>query len=287
MVRELLNSKGATFVELMVAAGLMGVVTIGVMKLSQTSQKQSLYTKQNMMMDDYIRGLRDYIADKANCDVVLRPSSSGRGISTPNLTSYPIDSETGMSIKRVKVLLPQTSTGRQILPVSIYVYFNRNLAGNFGTGAAIPVKKTTANGIFQDGQFIECSDYESEAERSAFKIACETLGGEVETDSENEQSCNFAKIPANHLFLDYTKKEVCEIYGGVYLGGKCNQIDLPSARIYGQNLGQSFFTVSGTTISTFRQNCPGANNFVQGVSSNGVVICKTIRRCTKGDAQCP
>tara|TARA_Y100000768_G_scaffold388950_1_gene389176 strand:+ start:5095 stop:5958 length:864 start_codon:yes stop_codon:yes gene_type:complete len=287
VVRKLLNSRGATFVEVLIAAGMTGAVSLGVMKLTDTSQKQSIYTKQNIIMDDYIRGLRDYISDKTACDQVLRPDPSGPGVQSPDVSSFPLSSDSGMTIHRTKTLLPRTSTGREVLPVSIFVYFDRNLAENYGTVKARPVKKTTASGIFQDGIFVECSDYESEAERSAFSLACETLGGVVEEDGTGELTCNFSLIPANHIFLDHTKREVCEVYGGVYLGGKCNNMNMPSANFYGQNIQSDNFLISGTRYRTFRQMCPGDNNFVIGMNSDGSVVCKEVKRCTKGDAQCP
>lgn len=287
MVRMLLNSRGATFVEVLVAATLTGAVSLGVMKLTETSQKQSIFTKQGIIMDDYIRGLRDYMSDKDNCNTVLKPDPSGPGTDTPNLSNFRLDASSGMAIDSTRALMPKTTTGRQVLPISVFVYFDRKLAGNYGAQGTRPVKKSTANGVFQDGIFVECADYETEAERSAFKIACETLGGVVEVDGGDNQNCNFSLIPADHLFLDHTKRKVCEAYGGIYLGGKCNNMDLPSANIYGQNIKSDYFTISGTAVSTFRQNCAGDNNFVVGINANGSVICKEVQRCTRGDAQCP
>lgn len=287
MVRKLLDSRGATFVEVLVAAGLTGAVSLGVMKLTDTSQKQSIYTKQNIIMDDYIRGLRDHISDKVRCDSVLRPDPGSNGILSPDVSSFPLAEDSGMSVHSTKVLLPRTTSGREVLPVSVFVYFDRNLNSSAGSTRARPVKKTTASGIFQDGVFVECSDYELEAERSAFKLACETLGGVVEEDASSNQSCNFSLIPTNHPFLDHTKREICEVYGGVYLGGKCNNMNMPSANFYGSNIQRTNFVISGSTYRTFQQLCPGTNNFMIGMNADGSPVCKEVKRCTRGDAQCP
>jgi len=284
VVRKILNAKGATFVEILVAAGLTGAVSLGVMKLTETSQKQNIYSKQNQIIDDYVRGLRSFVSDKAQCDQVFLPSG---GAATVSLGAYKLIGE-GMDIKNTKILLPRRTSGREVLPLSLFVYFDRNLAENYGSELASPVRKITANVIFQDGNFVECSDYESEAERSAFKIGCETLGGEVVIDGADNQSCDFSKIPANHVFLESTKEKVCsEVYQGVYLGGKCNSMNMNNTNFYGQNIQDNFFNINGVSISSFRQDCAGDNNFMVGINSDGTVVCKEIKRCTKGDAQCP
>ena len=60
-----------------------------------------------------------------------------------------------------------------------------------------------------------------------------------------------------------------------------------NTNFYGQNIQDNFFNVNGVSISSFRQDCTGDNNFMVGINSDGTVVCKEIKRCTKGDAQCP
>lgn len=290
MVGKILNAKGATFVEVIVAIGLTGVVSLGVMNLTETSSKQNVFAKQNIKMDDYIRGLRDFVSDKAQCDSVL--SASGNGIAA-NVSPFVFEMDGKLTVHETRVLLPSRGSGREVLPVSIFVYFDRGLKTEMGADNAFPVKKTTASVIFQDGAFQECSDYESEAERSAFKLACESIGGVEVINADDSQSCDFSAIDPSHEFIVNTKRKICvEVFNGAYNQGtgKCDSITMSGTNFYGNNISDTSFQLGNglnQRINTFTQVCAGQNNFMIGVRLDGRPICRTIRRCTRGDALCP
>ena len=294
-LRKILNSSGFSYLDGILALAMAGVVSLGVISLSAVSNKQSITARQNHIMDSYIRGLRDYMGDKESCDLVLRDDS---GTLVADVSSYlgddeiktQLDGKLSIEHDLTQVLLPSIpDSGRAVLPVNIYVYFNRNLQSNSGTAKTNPVKRTTASVVFEDGRYAGCSDFEEEAKRSAFTLACETLGG-IASFPESGYNCDLANIDPRHPFIAETKRKVCsQIYnnGSILQNGKCVEMNMPNTPTVASNINENSFQLGLGRVRTYVQSCDGTNNFAVGKFADGTLRCKTVRRCTKGDASCP
>jgi len=269
----------------MVAIGLTSVIGLGVMRIGQQSQSQAVVSKQNIATDDYVRGLRKYLENKNNCNNTLSLSA---GKLVADLGAYEAIDKSPLKITETKVLLPNlTNAGREVMPVSIFVYFDRELSGFEKTN---PVKKTTANVEFNNGVFIGCSDYEAESEITAFKIACESVGGKFNLTSgvKGSEKCDFTNIDMNHEFLVKGRKHICEtVFKGVFDGNKCDSVNMPVATGLSKNLKSDSYQINGKWVKTFNQMCAGDNNFVASVNVDGSVTCKAVQFCTKCDGSCP
>ncbi len=282
-IRNIFKGRGGfSIVEVLTAIALSGLITLGVMRLTDESQDQALIVKQNFEQDNYMRAFRKFLMNKTTCDTAV--TSSGSGIQV-RANAFDYDFDTGITIKRTRVLLPQLTAGKvEVVPVTILVDFNRNISGLENTHS---VKKTTAAIEFNDRVFVGCSNYDAESEKAAYKLTCEMLGGTFVDGISGSESCSFDVVDPNSDILDKAKRKICTtVYGGTYINGKCTSLNMPLTAV-GQNIKTNSYVLSGNSVSTFNQLCSGSNNFVGGANSNGSANCKTVKFCTKCDANCP
>lgn len=282
---ERLGQSGFSLVEGVVALGLAAVIGVGGMKLSEQSNKQVSLTKQNLELDQYIRRLRTHLTDKVACNQIVSKSAGALKV---NLQTFNAQVAPPMPVKNTKVIAPAvTGVGREVVPASVIVYFDRQTEN---LKSAYAVKKTTAMIEYNNGAFVGCSNYEAESEITTFKLACESLGGtfSLDTGKAGSEKCDFSAIGPDHYVLQQVKKRACEeIYNGSFDGVECNSMTMPTTPSYGANLTANSFLLSDKWVKTFNQSCPGQNNFVASVSSDGSVTCKTVAFCTKCDSFCP
>lgn len=280
MFKKLLNSKGYSFVEVLVAAGVLGIVSLGVVQMSKESSSQNRTMSQNFEMDTYMRNLRTKLSKKVTCETMIS------GPSSINLAGAGFDVQEGLTIDSVKMIPPSiTGSGVENVPVSIYVTFNRNL----GTANTKPVRKTLALLQYESGTFVGCADYEDEAQKSAYKITCQILGGKFVDGVNGNYTCDYSAMTGNEVFIQNLKKDMCEnVFGGAYDGNYCSAIHTASLGtrqgfLRASNITESFIKLNGNSRTTFKQlNCNAQNTYVRKINSSGVVECVTVGFCTQG-----
>lgn len=270
-----INNSGMSLVEIMVAVGLMGVVSIGVMSISKISTQKTQDGNQEEVITKFVTSLSSALKDKAKCNTLV-PT-----LGTLNLAGIPLPSEsfvqfTGYSFQPTTGL----STGKESKSVTILLKFNQK---NMGQGAGrVSTRKVGFMGEFQNTTFVGCTDIEAQGIQSILKNSCISLGGEF-----SEGVCDYSKIDENSSFAEGVRKYSCEnVYGGIYntTTKKCSSLNVTGSA-QSSNLTLSEFEISEKRRNSFSQMCTGANTFIKGITEVGTVMCKTVTLCTK-DLDC-
>ena len=287
------NQRGLTYMEIMVSLFVVGITSVGVMKLSDNASNQSVFIRQNFQLDSYAKNLRTYLEDKNQCNDTV--SGSGTTINI-DLTKFHTEKypelETdlaGLKFDKTDVFLPTLSEG--ILPIDIVVYFDRTNDELKNIKAARKISLPVA--FDASGSFVGCSSFDEEAEKAAYKISCEMLEGNYSYDqASGNMDCSFAAIDeSNQLIQDIRQKACNELLGSDSFNssnGVCNQINLPNIEITASNFGPGKLTVGGGTITSFSNQLCNENEFVTKINADGSVECTKVNPtyCRPCDANC-
>lgn len=267
-----LNNSGMSLVEIMVAVGLMGVVSIGVMSISKISAEKAQDGNQEEVITKFVTSLSAGLKNKAQCNTLV-PT-----LGTLNLAGIPLPSESFVQFTGYN-FLPTTglTTGEESKSVTILLKFNQK---NLGQGAGrVSVRKVGFMGEFKNTAFVGCTDIEAQGIQSILKNSCTSMGGEFSAGV-----CDYSKIDENSSFAEGVRKYSCEnVYGGTYniATKKCSSL-IVTGSAQSSNLTLSEFKLSGKGRNSFSQMCTGTNTFIKEISQGGTVTCKTVTLCTKG-----
>ncbi len=275
ILKKILIEKGLSLVEIIVTIGLIAIVSLGGIKLAQKSQSGASIGQQNIAIDSYMRLLKQKLRVKASCDLMV-----GNDPRTIDLSSVSANLENKkIKVKNIRTIMPPRSNRIQVLPVSIYVTFDRNLPDM----AQTPVRKVFAHAQFSAaGDFSGCVDFENESIKTSNKIACESLGGSFVDGIQDTFSCDFKAMTGNEVFIQNIIKDICkDVFKGSFGGGKCNSISV-TGNVEMQNINSSGITLQGNKRNNFDQACRGSNTFIRGINNAGNVSCIEVGFCTKG-----
>lgn len=285
MMKLLRNSLGISFMEIVVATGLMGAVSLGVLKLSDGSQKQTIYMNQNFDFDNYTKELSVVLNDATQC--TSRFSVSGGNL-TIDASGVNAELRYGSSLASADVIAPVTNNQMETLPITIFLRFDRG--ENESDGKA--VRKIVVPAMFDtNGDFVECINYQTEAQKTAFKLSCEFLGGTFVDGPSGTETCDLSNLDATaDLIKDSMKKACTDTLNGTFndATGHCESINLGSTSpIQGANINLNRVGLNNNFRTTFAQeNCNSPNQFIKSINVNGSVNCTTLKFCVPG-TNCP
>ncbi len=277
------KARGMSMVEVVVAGGITSLVVLGVMNIATKSQEQTSTVTKSLKVDDYIRNLRNYMADKAQCESLIGASE---GNLTIDLSSFDYELPSNISLGSTTIIKPELSSGVEVLPTPILLYFKTKTSSDNEKSI---VRRITAPLEFKDGDYVGCSNYQVESQKSAFKLICEMMGGAYQEDTSGDDSCDYTNINPSSILALRTKQVICEnFFGGSYNSStrKCDSFNMNTLAT-GSNITIASFLLGSGNVSSYGQLCSGQNNFISGVNSNGTVKCKEVKFCTKGKPGCP
>ena len=286
------NNAGMSLVEVVVAAGVMGAVSLGVMKLTDTSQRQTIVSNQNFDFDNYARDLKTRLNEKGTCDSLITETSPGSGQLTLDTSSIASELRYNASLKESKIILPPRNAQIEVLPLNIFLTFKRGESESSGH----TVRRVLVNCLFDAaGAFQGCANYLTQAEKNAFKLSCELMGGSLvdDTSLDPPYRCDLAGLDQNTKVTKDLMKKFCiekinPSTADAYVGDFCQDIDLGDSKlIIGQNINENKIALQGNARTTYyQQNCSAPNTFIQSINVNGSVNCLELKYCVTGE-NCP
>jgi hypothetical protein len=280
----ILSSSGFSMVEVLVGAALLGVVALGGMKIADMSQSQTKTSNQNFEINAYMKKLKQNLRTFDGCDAIL-----GADPTTVDLSSIDFDFNKSKIIDaEVRTELPTFTAAESaggvvsIKPITVFVAFSRDRVEDKRSIS----KKALAHAKFVGGVFNTCIDFEQTSIRSAYKVACETVGGSfVDVPAAVPPfSCNFTGMTGDEPLVVTSVKYVCEnILGGSFNAGSCDRLETPGL-VEMSNVGANKLIVNGNTRTNFdKEDCSSApNNFVRSLNSAGEATCIDVKFCTPG-----
>lgn len=281
---KILSSSGFSMVEVLVGAALLGVVALGGMKIADMSQTQTKTSNQNFEINAYMKKLKQNLRTFDGCDTIL-----GGDPTTVDLSSIAFDFNKSKIIDaEVRTELPTFTAAESaagvisIKPITVFVAFSRDRVEDTRSIS----KKALAHAKFVGGVFNTCIDFEQTSIRSAYKVACETVGGSFEDvpAAVPPFSCNFTGMTGDEPLVVTSVKYVCEnILGGSFNAGSCDRLETPGV-VEMSNVGLNKLVVNGNTRTSFdKEDCSSAvNNFVRSLNSAGEATCIDVKFCTPG-----
>jgi hypothetical protein len=281
-MNRLLKQVGFSTIETIIAVALMGVVITGGIKLAENSQKQTINTSQNLEIDGFMKTLKQILRNSEGCIDLIGTTSIATLTVEKLKSSVNFDLGSNVTIKSVKIESPTVTAGGtvNILPIPILITFNKVLNGN----NRLILKKAFAHAQFNSsGTFKSCVDFELESIKSAYKVACETVGGEFNDGAADTYDCNFSNMTGQEPFIVASLGHICDkVFHGVYTNGVCNRIGLNGGTVTASNIDNSGFVIGGNKRLKFAESCAGTNQFVRGVDIAGGASCINVIYCTPG-----
>ena len=269
-----LSNRGFSLVEVLVATGIVSIVSLGIASLYNTMNRQSVYMDTKLDRQSLQRSIETMLSRPASCAVNLSPGlgatpshsltvlnqtdDSGTVINSiiPALNS-PIFAGSKLSVSQIQITgsdgtgtpsLLTTTAAEKVYLAGIKVTFNEPVGGGVVLKPlVIPSVSISTNlsDVFQSCQV---------ASTSSPAATCNQLGlFWNETDQECLPSANRA----------------CELLGGIMIAGKC----IPSTMVnFGCPVGQ---TISGFS-ATGTPECAVTGS---GPTSPPTRTCRTVLSC--------
>ena len=189
-MKLLKNEKGMTVVEVLVAAGMLAVLTFSFNELSKTQSNNQKSSKQDDIINATTRTISQALARKSSCDLIL-----GNNPSTVNLGAIANLPTTGES--SVNILGASGSTaglsgiGVETSVITVILNYEKVETG----GASKRVNQVVkALGQYNNGAFVGCIDAEEGSRREALKLVCEMVGGVFIDSGSGTESCDFTSM---------------------------------------------------------------------------------------------
>lgn len=207
------NQHGISIVQVVVAAGLLGVVALGVMRLLGTMQKGQKTSQIQMDVLEFRRQAVTALADKLNCEKTLVGKNIGDEIDEIFINDKAfLVKDQEYSEGRLKVIRMITAPveppadhvlGGNMYKVEFQVDFDvkkRDLS--YGTRKSFKTLLTVQASGPDTGQIQVCYDDRENTIKTARALVCEDLGG---TWDNTNQHCTGFECPDKHLVGGFNK----------------------------------------------------------------------------------
>ncbi len=240
-IHQIINSQGFSLVEIMVAMAIMGIVSLGVVNLTNVGSTQNKTLRQNHIIDAAMGKINRSLSQADRC------SGLGPLITTNEIRNIVGALEGDVTIENViqqteplnPLALPLVASETRLVKVQLVITFRKSLPG----GREADLNKISyaryvyenpvdpvAPGVGLGVRYAGCANFESDSLRAAFEANCRTVGGTFRVSGTNARVdpwsgdpnplgrsywCDLSTINGNNYFADKVKKEACEVlYGG-------------------------------------------------------------------------
>jgi hypothetical protein len=279
-MKKLLNDLGISAVELVLALGMMGGLSVVVMNTIETQQSTSSKSAKTLEIESIVRRVSNGLKRKNTCNTVLAGNDlaalNGNSLDLSQLgvqKKAPGDNYVGVGLVNVELLngtentsttaIDTTKRSEQI-SLAVKLTFTTN-----GPDSNELIYKVPMDLFVTETGAVECLSYnELSIKEQALEDSCVMAGGTF-----TGTDCEMNNIDADLALI--IKKEFCEMIGGgqdVDGNLKCKGINLTGS-ITSLNLSENKVCLSGNCRTQFDNTSCGGGSYLTSVAIGGAKNC--------------